>query len=222
MTAPTTQRDRAAFEVRVDGTALEPIVAADVVEVDVHEEVGRHGRLTLLVQNWDADRRAVRHSDDGPFAPGARIAVSLGYHSELTEVFDGVIASLTTHFPSGSPPVLRVDGRSRSVLMDHPPRSRQLADVTDADIASALAADYSLEADAAEGVTHPFWASDRVHSSSSGSSAADGGRSTSVVPRTKTTQPSSFARRVRASQSLTRSLAQNGWVTPSAASASSE
>ena len=145
MTTPTTQRDRPAFEVRVGGTALEPLVAADVVEVEVHEEVGRHGRLTLLVQNWDADQRAVRHSDDGPFTPGAGIAVSLGYHSDLTEVFDGVIASLTTHFPSGSPPVLRVEGRSRSVLMDHPPRSRQLADVTDADIASALAADYSLE-----------------------------------------------------------------------------
>ena len=162
MTAPTAQRDRPAFEVRVGGTALEPIVAADVVELEVHEEVGRHGRLTLLVQNWDADQRAVRHSDDGPFTPGAGIAVSVGYHSDLTEVFDGVIASLTTHFPSGSPPVLRVEGRSRSVLMDHPPRSRQLADVTDADIASAVAADYSLETDAADGVTHPFWASDRV------------------------------------------------------------
>ena len=161
-TSPTTQRDRPAFEVRVAGTALEPLTAADVVEVEVHEEVGRHARLTLLVQNWDADRRAVRHSDDGPFAPGAAIVVALGYHSDVAEVFDGVIASLTTHFPSGGPPVLRVEGRSRSVLMDHPPRSRQLADVSDADIASAIAADYSLETDAADGVTHPFWASDRV------------------------------------------------------------
>jgi phage protein D len=161
-TSPTTQRDRPAFEVRVGGTALEPLVAADVVEVEVHEEIGRHGRLTLLVQNWDADQRAVRHSDDGPFTPGAGIAVSLGYHADLTEVFDGVIASLTTHFPSGGPPVLRVEGRSRSVLLDHPPRSRQLADVTDGDIASAIAADYSLDTDTTDGVTHPFWASDRV------------------------------------------------------------
>ncbi|QDG66674.1 hypothetical protein NIBR502772_11075 [Pseudarthrobacter sp. NIBRBAC000502772] len=159
----TAQRDRPNFEVRVGGTALEPLVAADVVELDVHEEVGRHGRLTLLVQNWDADQRVVRHSDDGPFTPGKDIAVSLGYHSELTNVFDGVIASLTTHFPgSGGRPVLRVDGRSRSVLMDHLPRSRQLADVSDADIASAIAADYALETDAADGVGHPFFVSDRI------------------------------------------------------------
>ena len=156
------ERDLPSFEVRVDGTALEPLVAGDVVELDVHEEVGRHGRLTLLVQNWDADTRAVRYSDDGPFKPGVAIAVSLGYHSELTTVFDGVIASLTTHFPQGGRPVLRVEGRAKSVLMDHPARSRQLADASDADFASAIAADYSLSADAADGVTRPFVVTDRV------------------------------------------------------------
>ncbi|MBO3741811.1 phage baseplate assembly protein V [Actinoplanes flavus] len=156
------QRDRPAFEVRVAGSPLEPLAAADVVEIDVHEEVGRHGRLTLLVQNWDADRRAVRHSDDGPFQPGAAVAVSLGYHAELTTVFDGVIASLTTHFPRGGRPLLRVEGRARSILLDHPPRSRQLADVSDADVAAAIAADYGLDTDAAGGLTRPFVVSDRI------------------------------------------------------------
>jgi len=158
----TAERDRPTFEVRVAGTALAPLVAADVVELDVHEEVGRHGRLTLLVQNWDADNRKVRHSDDGPFKPGAAIAVALGYHSELTTVFEGVIASLTTHFPHGGRPVLRVEGRAKSILLDHPVRSRQLADVSDADVAAAIAADYSLSTDAADGVTRPFVVSDRI------------------------------------------------------------
>lgn len=155
------EQDRPAFEVRVAGIALAQLVAADVVELDVHEEVDRHGRLTLLVQNWDADTRKVRHSDGDTFAPGTDIAVSLGYHAELTAVFDGVIAAVTTHFPEGGRPVLRVEGRSRSVLLEHPPRSRQLADVSDADVAAAVAADYELTADAADGVTRPFVVSDR-------------------------------------------------------------
>jgi len=154
--------DRPNFEVRIDGTALQPLVAADVVDLDVHEEVGRHGRLTLVVQNWDADQRSVRHSDEGPFTPGKPIAVSLGYHAELTTVFEGVIASLTTHFPRDGRPLLRVEGRSKSILMDHPARSRQLADVSDADVAAAVAADYSLSADADDGVTRPFVVSDRI------------------------------------------------------------
>jgi len=156
------ERDRPAFEVRVRDTALEPLVAADVIEIDVHEEVGHHGRLSLVVQNWDADTRAVRHSDDGPFVPGAAIAVALGYHAELVTVFDGVIASLTTHFPRGGRPVLRVEGRTRSILLDHPARSRQLTDVSDADVAAAVAADYSLTADAADGVVRPAVVSDRT------------------------------------------------------------
>lgn len=156
------ERDRPEFEVRVAGAALQPLVAADLVELDVSEEVGRHGRLTLLLQNWDADSRSVRHSDDGTFEPGQAIAVSLGYHSQLTTVFEGVIASLTTHFPCGGRPVLRVEGRSKSILLEHPPRSRQLADVSDADVAAAVAADYSLSTDAADGVTRPFVVSDRI------------------------------------------------------------
>ena len=164
MTARTTtaQHDRPAFEVRVAGTAVTPQIAADVVEIDVHEEVCRHGRLTLLLQNWDADTRTVRHSDTAPFTPGAAIAVSMGYHDQLRDVFDGVVVSLTTHFPRDGRPVLRVEGRSRSILLDHPARSRQLEKVNDAGVAAAVAADYSLTTDAADGVTRPFVVSDRI------------------------------------------------------------
>lgn len=157
-----TPQDRPAFVIKAGGATLDPPVAADVIEIEVHEEVGRHGRLTLLIQNWDADQRRVRHSDNGPFAPGSAVAVALGYHSDLTTVFDGVVASVTAHFPEGANPVLRVEGRSRSVLLDFPPRSRQLAEVTDADIASAIATDYALGTDTATGAQHAFWVSDRV------------------------------------------------------------
>ncbi|HOT57348.1 MAG TPA: hypothetical protein PL014_09400, partial [Ornithinibacter sp.] len=155
------QPDRPEVEVTVDDRALEPLVEADVIEVDVHEEVGKHGRCTLLVQNWDADVRAVRHSDKGPFVPGAAIGVSLGYHAALKPVFEGVVTALTAHF-SGGRPVLRVEARSRSILLAHPPRSRVLADVSDADVASAVAADYDLTTDAEVGVTREAVVSDRV------------------------------------------------------------
>lgn len=155
------QPDRPAFEITVDGSVLERIVFADVVEIDVHEEIGRHGRCALLVQNWDADERTVRHSDDGPFTPGARLGVALGFHADLTEVFDGFITSLTTHFPAGDRPTLRVEARAASILLEYPPRSRQLSEVTDADVVAAIAADYSLTPQADDGVTHAAVVTDR-------------------------------------------------------------
>jgi uncharacterized protein involved in type VI secretion and phage assembly len=157
----TATPDRPEFEVRVGGTAVAPLVQRDVVEIDIAEEVGRHGRLALLLQNWDPDTRAVRHSDDGPFPPGAEVEVLMGYHAELTSVFAGVVAAVTTHFPAGGQPVLRVEARSRSILLEHPQRSRQLEAVNDADVVSAVAADYSLTADAETGVTRPAVVSDR-------------------------------------------------------------
>jgi len=156
------ETDRPAFEVTVGGKKLEAVVSADVLELDVHEEVNRHGRLTVLVRNWDPDKRKVRYSDDGPFSPGTDIALALGYHSDLTSVFDGVICSLTAQFPHNGMPVLRVEARSRSILLEHPPRSRQLAETSDADLANAVAADYSLTADAADGVTRHAVVSDRI------------------------------------------------------------
>ena len=156
------ETDLPAFEVKVKGEKLTPLTAADVLEVDVHEEVNKHGRLTLLVQNWNADERAVRHSDLGPFVPGADIEVALGYHSDLTSVFAGVICSLTAHFPAQSRPTLRIEARSKSILMEHPPRSRQFDESSDTDVANALAADYSLSVDSADGVTRPAVVSDRI------------------------------------------------------------
>ena len=157
-----TPRDRPEFEVRADGARLAPLVAADVVEIDVHEEIGRHGRATLLLRNWDPDSRSVRHSDGGPLLPGSEVEIWLGFDSELSTVFAGVVVAVAAHFPAEGHPVLRVEARSRSVLLDHPPRSRQLAEVTDADVAAAVAADYGLTAEADDGLHRSFVVSDRT------------------------------------------------------------
>jgi phage protein D/phage baseplate assembly protein gpV len=148
--------DRPEFEVRVAGSALEPLLQRDVVEIDVAEEVNRHGRLTLLVQNWDADSRAVRYSDEGPFAPGAEIEVLLGYHSELESLFAGVITGLTGHFSASRGPTMRVEARSKSVLLSHPPRSRLYEETSDGDVAQAIAADYGLDSDVEDGSQRAF------------------------------------------------------------------
>lgn len=156
------QPDRPAFEVSIAGATLQPLVAADVIEIDVHEEVGRHGTCSLLVQNWDPDQRAVRYPD-GPFTPGAELSVALGFHADLTPVFRGVIAAATAHFPGGGgSPTLRVEARAKSILLEFPPRSRVIEDATDADVAAAVAADYGLTADAAAGVAREAVVSDRI------------------------------------------------------------
>jgi phage protein D/phage baseplate assembly protein gpV len=148
--------DRPEFEISVDGAVLEPLVQHDVVEVDLSEEVGRHARLTLLVQNWDADAAAVRHSDGDQFAPGRKLSLSLGYHAKLEPLFTGVITALAAHFTAGQGPTLRIEARSRSIQLAHPPRSRVLEGSNDGDLAGAIAADYGLQTDTEDGIDQPF------------------------------------------------------------------
>lgn len=144
------------YELSVGGTPLDPLTHRDVVEIDLSEEVGRHARLTLLVQNWDADEQAVRHSDGDAFAPGKTLDLRLGYHEKLEPLFSGVITALGGHFDKTQTPTLQVEARSRSIQLAHPPRSRLLEGANDGDVASAIAADYGLTADAEDGIDQPF------------------------------------------------------------------
>lgn len=145
---------RPEFELRIGGSAAEPRLAQDVVEIDVSEEVNRHGRCTLLLQNWDAGRREVRWSDSETLAPGAEIEVLLGYGSDLASVFSGVITGLTAHFPADQASTLQVEARSRSILLAGPGISRIAEDSTDGDLISSLASDAGLDADTEDGAQH--------------------------------------------------------------------
>ena len=151
MPGPTQSTDRPAVEVRIGGQPVEPRLAQDVIEVDVSEEVNKHARCTLLVQNWDPDQRVVRWSDSGPLVPGAEVEVALGYHSQLSTVFAGVVTAVTGHFTADQAPTLRVEARSRSALLAGPARSRILEQTTDGDLAAAIASDYGLESDTESG-----------------------------------------------------------------------
>ncbi|HEY6052935.1 MAG TPA: hypothetical protein VIU86_03325, partial [Gaiellaceae bacterium] len=78
------------FAVKVDGTALERVQRDDVLRIDVHEEVGKLARATLLVRNWDDEKNEVRHSDADTFRPGRKIELQVGYNGALTTVFEGI------------------------------------------------------------------------------------------------------------------------------------
>lgn len=157
-----TTPDRPEIQVRVAGEELEPTARLDVLEVDVTEEINRHGRATLLLRNWDEADLTVTHSESDQFAPGAEIEILLGYREELTTVFDGVVVGLDARFGGGAGPTLLVHCRTRSILLDAPPRSRVFEDTSDGDIASELASAHSLSADSSDGITQPAVVQQRI------------------------------------------------------------
>jgi phage protein D/phage baseplate assembly protein gpV len=148
--------DSPAFALKVAGAAVERAVADDVLLIDVHEEIGKLARATVLVQNWKDDTNEVKYSDGDTFKPGAAIELQLGYDSDLTTVFEGVIVALGADFLPNRQPVLRVEARCKGSLLAGGRRSRVLEESSDGDAVSAIAGDYGLGADADAGAQNPF------------------------------------------------------------------
>jgi Rhs element Vgr protein len=148
--------DLPAFVALVDGAELEPGVHADVLRAEVHEEVGRMARATLLLRNWDDGVNAVKYSDGDLFAPGTPLVLKLGYGRELETVFDGLVTELSAAFGPEGAPKLEVHCRDRGLLLAGARRSRLLEEATDGDHAQAIAGDHGLTAQADEGADQPF------------------------------------------------------------------
>jgi uncharacterized protein involved in type VI secretion and phage assembly len=100
-----------------------------------------------MLRDWDPGQRSVIHASDDRFAAGRSISILLGYHSELAEVFSGVITGVTSTFPASSVAVVVVDARSRSVLLAASERPRIFEQATAADRLESIAGDYGLRAE---------------------------------------------------------------------------
>src|SRR5206468_3219605 len=117
------------FAVKVDGTEVAEAVRNDVLRLDVHEEVGKLARASILLRNWDDDTQAVTHSESGPFAVGAEVELQLGYNGELQTVFKGVVVELTGTFTGVRQPALEVGCRCKGSLLTGARRSRVAEEV---------------------------------------------------------------------------------------------
>ncbi|WP_326642251.1 phage baseplate assembly protein V [Streptosporangium sp. NBC_01755] len=146
--------DRPDFVLRLDGRDAPASLALDVLEIDVSEEVNRHGRAALLLRNWDADTRQVRYSDGLVLAAGVEIEISLGWRGKLSTVFTGVITGATARFGETAP-TIEVACRTRSSLLAAVPRARVYENVTDGDVAGDIASRYGLSVAAGEGISQP-------------------------------------------------------------------
>jgi Rhs element Vgr protein len=150
------------FALKVDGAAVDQAVADDVLLIDVHEELSRHARATVLVQNWKDDTNEVKYSDGDSFRPGKKVEIQVGYEADLKPIFEGVIVGLGADFLPDRQPVLRVEARCKGALLAGGRRSRVFEDSTDGDAVSAIAGDYGLSADADPGPQNAFLVQDGV------------------------------------------------------------
>ena len=136
------------LSVRVNGSALPLQAQADLRSVTVEEDLRALSMLTLELRNWDDARQQVSWSDSPLFAVGNEVQVWLGYIGDLARVMLAEITSLEPAFSAGQPPLLLVRGYDLRHRLARGRKTRTFTNMTDSGIASQIAAEAGLAAQA--------------------------------------------------------------------------
>ena len=132
--------------VSVAGNPLDKAKAGRLTKVLVDLDVDLFGQCVLVFN--DPELQLINGSD---FAAGTAVKVELGFAAKLTKVFEGEVVSLQPEFRRDQAPSLRVtcfDSLHRLALSQ---MTRAFNDVNDKEIATKIAQEHGLSADAPAG-----------------------------------------------------------------------
>ncbi|MCA9068833.1 MAG: hypothetical protein KDA84_07920, partial [Planctomycetaceae bacterium] len=93
------------FEIVVGGDTNSTSWRQRITGVDFESNLDKPDRFTLNFADPD-----LRLLDDGPFFPGQRIELSLGYSRRLQKVLVGVVETMQPAFPANGLPTLQIAG----------------------------------------------------------------------------------------------------------------
>ena len=134
----------------VDGDLCRDLVR-DCVRLEVSE--GVEGLRTLEAHLLAVDSAAtgpqdrLRHLDGTTVDLGRALGVALGPDDSQRRVFDGVVSAIELVLADGEPPTVVVLAEDALMRLRMTRRLRTYSQVTDADIAQAIAADHGLQSD---------------------------------------------------------------------------
>lgn len=145
--------------IKVDGEANGQLVR-DVLDLRVEEDI--EGLKTailrfLAVGPAGGENEQLLYFDGAIFDFGKRVEIIIGPEDTQKTIFDGKITAMEFEGAEGAPPVIVVFAEDRLMDFRMTRRNKTYRDQTDADIASAIAAEYGMSAEAdAQGPTYPF------------------------------------------------------------------
>ena len=159
ISAPSTLSERSTdlvtFKILSNGTDLTTRIG--VVGITVSSAVGRIGSAILTLSEGDLPSQKMPVSDADWFTPGKQIEVKVGYHSNETTIFKGIVVRHRVSVLQYKPTLMIVECRDPSVKMAARRRSAYFYEQTDSDIVTQIVGDYSgIETDIdATQINHP-------------------------------------------------------------------
>lgn len=117
--------------------------ALPILSLVVSRELNRIPAASIQFEDGEASKSKFAVSDSDQFVPGKKIEIQLGYRSQNTTVFKGIIVKQGIRIrTTGS--VLNIDCRSEAVKMTRAAKSRYYNDKKDSDIMEEILGRYAL------------------------------------------------------------------------------
>lgn len=132
------------YVIKVDGEAIPRQL--QLLSLTTSKAIGRIPSARLVLVDGDPAAGTFAASEGDLFVPGNALEILLGYRSEQTTVFKGVIVRHSIRSRSGGSSLV-LECRDQALAMTLQARSRYFSEVTDSDVMTELVADYDLVAD---------------------------------------------------------------------------
>ena len=132
------------FIVRINGAALPTAAAADLIRLDVLEDVDAPGMFAVTVVAWDTTQMKAKWIDDALFREGNPVEIEFGYRDKTLTSITGEITGIEPDFPEILPPTLTIRGYDRRHRLMRSRQTRSFTNCTDSNIASQLASEANL------------------------------------------------------------------------------
>jgi phage protein D len=147
---------RPAVAITVDGAPLPMVVALHVDRVSVDDDAGMPSMCEIELAGGDPDNETA-WIDGDTFAIGAALEIKLGYGDALQPLISAEITGLEPTFTRGGRPLLTVRGHDRRHRLLRGRKTRSFVQQKDSDIASTLASEVGLTAQAQDSqVVHDY------------------------------------------------------------------
>lgn len=115
--------------------------------IEVHREVNRIGRAILKYNAGDKPNSNIPESEAEDFKPGQKIKITVGYNSEESSVFEGIVVSQKITIKDEDAPLLVVECRDEAIKATVSRKNRVFEDKKDNEAVAAVLGDNGLTVD---------------------------------------------------------------------------
>ncbi len=144
-TIPTSQiPDVITYSILIDGTEISPSIP--VTQITIHKEVNKIAFAKIKISDGDPAAEDFPISNGDYFIPGKEIEIKMGYRSDNSSLFKGIIVTHSNKITSNNIE-LNIECKDKAVKMTIGKKSKHFENKTNSDIAEEIIEEYGLEKD---------------------------------------------------------------------------